>query len=314
MSARCSLVVNGRSLRVATGDTALEDALADGVIAPMQALHGASILGQAAPAAARRIPPRERRGEAVKLDLATGGPSLGFGETETPAASVRRSGSITEMTRLCPGIVQAIVSLVKPLDHEPGHQVELIAGHAPPVTVTPSLRVDGTCDLNEMVLHLPCEGGVFVGSLADTFQLGQTVTVKGPTGRGHYRRGGGRLVLIADEAGFAGIWAIARAARYIEPMREMSLVVGARDPLDLYMGEALDWLKATGIRQICRVADRHRQRPPDVRPGPLTAHVPPLRANDAVYVSGRPGTVGAVEVLAGSVGARCYPIPLDPML
>ena len=104
----------------------------------------------------------------------------------------------------------------------------------------------------------------------------------------------------------------AHAVRYIEPARDISLVVGARDPLDLYMREALDWLTATGVRQIVKVADRQRQRPPDVRPGPLTAHVPSLRANDVIHVSGRAGTVGAVEVLAGAVGARCYAIPLDP--
>ena len=311
MSARCSLVVNGKSVRVATGDTLLEDALADGVIAPTQALHGAALLGQGAAPSVRRVPGRERRAEAVRLDPVPAPPRLAQGEPDAHPSVAKRSGSITQMTRLCPGIVEAVVSLVKPLDYEPGHQVELSAG-GPPVTVTPTLRVDGSGELNELVLHLACEAGVFVGSLADTLQLGQPVTVKGPVGRGHYRRGGGRLVLVADEAGFAGIWAIARAARYIEPMRDLCLVVGARDPLDLYMHEALDWLKATGVRQIVKVADRHRQRPPDVRPGPLTAHVPMLRANDAVHVSGRAATVGAIEVLAGAVGARCHPIPLDP--
>ena len=37
MSARCSLVVNGKSVRIATGDTPLDAAVADGMIASAQA-------------------------------------------------------------------------------------------------------------------------------------------------------------------------------------------------------------------------------------------------------------------------------------
>ncbi len=312
MSAHLTLVVNGRPVRVGPGDTPLEDAVSEGMISPVQGLHGSTVLGQAAGPATRR-----RTGDEAHSPRPVALAEKGHGAAIKPAEASRhpaakRTGIVSELQRLCPGIVQAIVTLDKPLDHEPGHQVELTAGHHPPVTLTPTLRVDGSTELNEMVFHLACEAGVFVGSLADALQVGTPVTVKGPVGRGHYRRGGGRLVLVADEAGFAGIWAIARAARYIEPDREIHLFVGARDPLDLYMQDGLDWLRATGVARIVKVADRNRQRPPDVKPGPLTAHISMLRANDAVHVSGRPATVGAVEVLAAAVGARCYPIPLDP--
>ncbi|MFD0938365.1 ferredoxin--NAD(+) reductase, partial [Methylobacterium trifolii] len=47
MSARCSLVVNGKAVRVSTGDTPLEAALAEGMIAPTQGLHGTLLLRQA---------------------------------------------------------------------------------------------------------------------------------------------------------------------------------------------------------------------------------------------------------------------------
>ena len=74
------------------------------------------------------------------------------------------------------------------------------------------------------------------------------------------------------------------------------------------MRESLDWLRATGVGRIVLTADRSRQRPPDVRPGPLTAHLPSLRATDVVHVAGDSSTVGAVQVLAASVGARCHPV------
>ena len=51
MSARCSLVVNGKSVRVSTGDTPLEAALADGMIAPAPGLNGQ---GPVRPRAGRR--------------------------------------------------------------------------------------------------------------------------------------------------------------------------------------------------------------------------------------------------------------------
>ena len=315
MSARCSLVVNGRSVRVSTGDTSLDAAVADGVIAPTQAIHGTAMFGQAGGPLLRRSETRPHRAaEPAPLAILADAPSNLPVEQAAPLPVVRRPGSVTEIRRLAPGVLQAVVTLQKPLDHQPGQQVELSVAGWPPVVMTPSLRTDGSCELNELVFYLACEGGVIAGSLAGLLEVGTPVSVKGSFGRGLYRPGGGRLVLVADEIGFAGIWAIARAARYMETAREQAIVVGARDPLDLYMNESLDWLRATGVQRITLVADRHRQRPPEVRPGPLTAHVPQLRASDVVHVSGRAATVGAVEVLAATVGARCYAIPLDPTL
>lgn len=313
MNSRCSLFVNGKAVRVASGETPLEAAVAEGMIAPSSGIHGTALLGQGAAPAARRVPPRAQRANTVTLQ-APSSEQLGLLDGGEPLAIVRRTGSITEIVRLSPSVVQAVVTLANPLPYTPGHQVELHVPGCPPVTVTPSLRVDGSAELNELVLYLGCESGVIAGSLAGAIELGQPVSVRGPQGGGYYRAGGGRMVLVSDETGFAGIWAIARAARYIEPAREQNLVVGARDPLDLYMGPAIEWLRATGVPRIVLVADRNRQRPPEVRPGPLTAHIPMLRANDAVYVSGREATIGAVQVLAASVGARCYTIPLDATL
>ena len=74
MGARCSLVVNGRSVRVSTGDTPLEAALAEGMIAPLQAQPGNLLAGQglaqgsAAPSG-RRHPARRARAEALRPAL-----------------------------------------------------------------------------------------------------------------------------------------------------------------------------------------------------------------------------------------------------
>lgn len=308
MSARCSLVVNGRSVRVSTGETPLEAALAEGMIAPAQGVHGAG-LGQGPGSAGRRAPSRGRRPEAVKLSSPRAA-QIEAREAARTGPAARRTGDVARTSLLCPRASEVVVTLTRRLALDPGHQVVVTFGDLPPLTLAPTLRLEATTELDELVFHVLHEsaGGADFGPGA--LPPGLPVTVRGPVGRGQYRPGGGRLVLVAGETGFAPIWAIARAARYVEPAREMVLVVGARDPLDLYMRPALDWLRATGVGRIAMIADRSRQRPPDVRPGPLTAHVPSLRATDAVHVAGDAVTVGAVEVLAAAAGARCYPIPL----
>ena len=307
MSARCSLVVNGKSVRVSTGDTPLESALADGMIAPAQALHGASVPGQGGPAA-RRAKARRDRPDAVKLSLPAAPPIATAPDEPAPAVATR-TGTVTEVTSLAPRVVEVVVTLTRPMSLDPGAQVALALDGVGLRTLCPTLRVDGSAELNELVFHLARDDDGW--SLADSMPLDAEVKLRGPVGRGQYRPGGGRLVLVAAGCGFGPVWSIARAARYVEPAREVCLVVGARDPLDLYMRESLDWLRATGIGRIALVADRSRQRPPDVRPGPLSAHMPSLRSTDVVHVAGDGSTVGAVQVLAASVGARCYPVVID---
>lgn len=311
-SARCSLVVNGQTLRVSPGDTSLETALADGVIAPLQGLHGGLLMGQAGAPAGRRLAARARRAESPTVSVSEAAPLLH--PAKAPASPpVRRIGSVEAVTALGPRVLQLVVALERRLPFEPGDQVCVTLDGGRPVTLAPTLSVEGGAELNELVFHLRGECPEDLEALFGAVPVpGTPVKAKGPLGHGAYRPGGGRLVLVAAEIGFAGIWAIARAARYIEPAREICLVVGARDPLDLYMRPALEWLRATGVARITLAADRHRQRPPDVRPGPLTAHVPTLRTTDAVHASGCASTVGAVEVLAAAAGARFYPIPLPP--
>lgn len=313
MSARCSLVVNGKAVRISTGDTPVEAALAEGMIASGSGLHGANPFGQGSGPATRRGKPRSQRVEALMPALPRAA-AFAPAEPVKPVAPSRRTGTITQIRQLGPHVVEMVVTITRRLAFEPGHQVVVTVDGYAPLTLSPTLRIDGAAELNELVFHLPLDyaAGSLATALGDGVGLGTEVKVKGPTGRGYYRPGGGRLVLLAAETGFAPIWAIARAARYIEPARDVVMIAGARDPLDLYMRPSLDWLRATGIGRIVLVADRSRQRPPDVRPGPLSAHLPSLRTTDVVHVVGDASTVGAVEVLAAAAGARCYPVLLTP--
>ncbi len=310
MRARCSLVVNGRAVRCSPGDTPLEAAVAEGMIAPVPGLHGAHLLGQGAAPAMRRSQGRRAREAPAPLSEI---PESDSASARAPAPQERAKqqnlkGSVTEVRRLGPGILEVVATLSRRPLHEPGQAFTVTLPGLGARSLCPTLRVDGSAEINEAVFHIPrdAETGDPEGLI-----VGGEVKLKGPLGRSHYRPGGGRLVLAASGAGFGPIWAIARAARYIEPGRDMALSIGARDALDLYMRESLDWLRATGVGRIVLCTERGRQRPPDVRLGPVGAHLPQLRATDVIHVAGDIGTVGAVQALAGAVGARCYPIVVE---
>ena len=152
MSARCSLVVNGKSVRVSTGDTPLEAALADGMIA---ATPGAG--GQGAGPAPRRAQSRAHRGEAIKLSLPRAAaiePPSRLVLPSRPTAVQKRTGTVTEITALGPHTFQVVVTITRRLALEPGHGLDVTFENFAPVTLSPTLRVDGSAELNELVFHL----------------------------------------------------------------------------------------------------------------------------------------------------------------
>ncbi len=122
MRARCSLVVNGRAVRCSPGDTPLEAALAEGMIAPVPGLHGTHLLGQgAAPAARRSQGRRAREAPAPFAEVPESRP----GEAAPAPAPQERArqtlkGTVTQVRRLGPGILEVVATLTRRPLHEPG--------------------------------------------------------------------------------------------------------------------------------------------------------------------------------------------------
>ncbi|MGH1573669.1 hypothetical protein ACRAWG_27265 [Methylobacterium sp. P31] len=105
MGARCSLVINGRSVRVSTGDTPLEAALAEGMIAPLQVPQTGQVADQGSTApSGRRHSARRARAEALRPSL-PGAPIQGQEEAPPPpspsarAPSRRSVGSVPASSR-----------------------------------------------------------------------------------------------------------------------------------------------------------------------------------------------------------------------
>ncbi|ACA16795.1 oxidoreductase FAD/NAD(P)-binding domain protein [Methylobacterium sp. 4-46] len=298
---RCSLVVNGKTVRVATGDTPLDAALTAGVAAGHD-----GVVQDAVP----RLPQTGRTR-----------PRLGDGATRpipapSPLAALRaakRAGTVLSVAALSENVREVVITVSRPLDLKPGLAMEAAFAGFPARPLCPTQRLDGSTELNELVFHLRRDGPLGA-ALGGAVGPGHGVRLRGPVGGAAYRPGTGRLVLVSAETGFAPIWAIARAARYLEPDREMVLVAGARDADDLYMRPALAWLRATGIGQITLVASANRAGAPDIRPGPIPAHLPPLGPADCVYAAGVPDVVRAVERLSAAAGASCAAIPFLPAI
>ena len=124
------------------------------MIAPTQGLHGTGLLGQAAGPAARRAQARSHRAESVKLPLPRPQPSVTLPEVR-PAAAVQAHRHRDGIRPAHPARRRNSSSTVtRRLPLEPGHQVVLTLPGFPAVTLSPTLRVDGSAELNELVFHL----------------------------------------------------------------------------------------------------------------------------------------------------------------
>jgi NAD(P)H-flavin reductase/ferredoxin len=231
------------------------------------------------------------------------GPAV-FEFDEVPAPGKRR-GSVAAIEPLSDDIVQVTIGLEKRLPYLPGQYVKLAFRGYPARDFSPTLRHDGSGEIDELVFHIRREPtGRVSGRLGAGIAPGSDVVVAGPYGHAYHRLGTDRLVLVASGVGWAPIWAIARASVLREPGRPLVVVAGARRPENLYMRPALKWLREHGatVMLTCSGAESSV----DALIGRPTLHMPRLHAADTVYAAGSRGMVAAVAFLAQTAGATCY--------
>jgi 3-phenylpropionate/trans-cinnamate dioxygenase ferredoxin reductase subunit len=157
-------------------------------------------------------------------------------EFDEVPAEVRMRGNVVSLVDLTPDIVEVTIAFGKRLTYLPGQYVKVTFRGLPSRDYSPTLRADGSGDLNEIVLHIRREpGGTVSSELGRRIRPGSDVQVKGPFGHAYHRLAPGRLVLVSTGTGWAPIWAVARASRMREPDRPMVVVAGARHAANLYM-------------------------------------------------------------------------------
>jgi 3-phenylpropionate/trans-cinnamate dioxygenase ferredoxin reductase subunit len=311
MSSHGTIVVNGRQIRARIGQTLLEAALAARVVIPHDCATGQCNTCRV------RIYDGSVDAQGTEFEgtvLACRSRVIGNAivEYDEVPGEERRAGMVLSIEDLTPDIKQVVVGLESRLVYLPGQYVKVEFRGFPARDYSPTLRLDGSAELNELVLHIRREdGGIVSGALGNAIAVGHRVRTRGPFGSAYHRLGSGRLVLVSSGVGFAPNWAIARACRLREPGRPLVVIAGARRVHNLYMRPALDWLESHGAATIltcteATIADT------DIHLGRPTSHLPRLTPEDTVVACGAPGMVAAVELLAAAGGATCYADPFLP--
>lgn len=307
MTGAVSLVINGRRVAARAGQTLLDAGLASGRAIPHDCATGqcdtcrVRVYSGAVDDAGTRV------GDTVLACRARLMTETVIEFDEVPD-TVRRSGTVGSVVSLTPDIVEVTVRLRKPFAYLPGQYVRVTFPGCPPRDYSPTLRTDGSGELNELIFQIRrLNGGAVSSRLGQPIGAGSDVKVEGPFGHAFHRLGRGRLVVVAAGVGFAPAWAVARASRLREPERDVVVVAGTRHAHNLYMRPALEWLRERGTTTILTCSGANP--PEDARPGRPTQHLPLLTAQDTVITAGGPEMVAAVQFIAAAAGATCYADP-----
>lgn len=307
MAKQVSLVVNGAALTVARGDTLLEAALGAGIVIPHDCCTGQCETCRVRVHAGDVDAQGTRQGDAVLACQArvTGEAVLEF----DAVPEVRKlTATVADIRQISPDIVETTLLLARDFTYLPGQYVKCKFRGYPSRDYSPTLRTNGTGERNELILQIRRQpGGVVSPDLGTHIRPGHKVTLRGPFGSAFHRLDAGRIILVAAGTGWAPIWTIARAARYREPSREMIVIVGARDPRNLYMAESLTWLAETGVAKIMPTSSGGAAA--GILRGRPTDHLPELQPDDTVYVAGAPALVAAVQARCEAAGTVCHADP-----
>lgn len=311
MSKRVTLVINGKAVQAEPGATLLDAALGGNIVLPQDCCTGQC--------------------ETCRVDVVSGAcDPVGTQEQGTVLACQARvtqdceihfdpvpivmktGGEIKAIRDLGGEIVEVVIRTTRSVPYLPGQYVKVAFGAFPERDYSPSLTMEGLREHDEIVLHIRrMADGVVSAALGNTIRVGGRVKVRGPYGNAYLRRGSGRLVLISTGTGFSPLWSIAVAARLGQPKRPVVVIASARDPRNLYMRPAMEWLVQHGAEAAILAASGASPLPP-ARFGRASDFLPELEAEDTVYAAGEPNMIETVRHVALSAGAKFYADPFLP--
>lgn len=306
----CSLVINGHSVQANIGDTLVDAGLGGWKVIPHDCCSGQCETCRVTVVSGSVNDQGTADGNTVLACQATlqGNVEIQFDEVPPIAKS---AGILTEVTPLSPDVIEVVVTLSEAIEYFPGQYLNVKFSGFPGRDLSPSMRLDGTQNPKELVFQIRrYPGGLVSTQIGATIRPGHRVQIRGPFGQAFLREGTGRLVLVSGGTGWAPIWSIANAAKHSQPEREQVVIAGVREPADLYMRPALEWLRDSGVSNVVAVVET--DAPHSMVNGLPTQHLPALNEGDTVYVAGPLGLVDAVKATARSAGVRCYADPFLP--
>ncbi|OYU49532.1 MAG: ferredoxin [Rhizobiales bacterium PAR1] len=305
------LTINGKTINAPVGATLVDAALQGGVVLPQDCCTGqcgtcrVDVISGAVDAAGTA----ERNSVLACQARLQGDAEIHF----DPVPLVMKTGGIVTSVRDLAGeIVEVVVEVTKPVPYLPGQYVKVEFAGFPARDYSPTLTLDGLREINQLIFHIRrIDDGIVSAALGSGIVPGSKVKVRGPFGHAFLRQGEGRIVLISTGTGFAPSWSIAVAARLGQPYRPLVMIASARDPRNLYMRPALDWLTKQGVNDIVLTASGANPLPP-ARHGRATDFLPTLSPADTVFACGSPEMIEEVKRRALTAGAAFYANPFLP--
>jgi naphthalene 1,2-dioxygenase ferredoxin reductase component len=308
MGAKCSLTLNGSLFRASVGDTIVDAALKGGIVVPHDCCGGQCDTCRVTVVSGEieDFGTRERDTVLACQAILEGDVVIRFDQVPV---TVSRQGIVAAVSPLSPDIVEVVVQLNSPFAYLPGQYTKVAFAGFPSRDYSATIRLDGRQDDRELVFHIRrYDNSRVSAALGSAIAPGHQVKIRGPFGNAFLRSGPTRLVLVASSTGWAPIWSIAHAVSLTQPERPMVVVASAQAAHNLYMSEAVDWLRSRGVGDIV-LTHGGPANGGDYRTGFPTAHLPELGPLDTVYAAGAPEVVDAVKEIAEAAGARCYSDP-----
>lgn len=300
--------MNGRAIQAKVGETLLQAALRNNMVLPQECCTGQCGTCRVSVTSGSVDDVNTRINNTVLgcCALLEGDATITYDEVPT---HVKRTGKVIAINPISPEIYEIQIKLTQILNYLPGQYVNLTFNGFPGRDYSPTIFEDGTQDPLTLVFQIKrYEKGLVSSAIDSTIRIGHKLQLKGPFGQAFYRQGKGRLVLIASGTGWAPMWSIAQAAKQAEPMREIHIIIGARNAANLYMGNSLLWLAKHGVQNItiCASGEGFGGL---IQKGRPTDFIPELHSGDIIHAAGTPAMVKAVEILASNKGITLYADP-----
>lgn len=213
------------------------------------------------------------------------------------------SGEIAYLRDVSPEVVEVLIVPSSPVTILPGQYLNVSFDGFPARSLCPTVCLDDPSRADGIYFHIRrVKGGRVSAALGNDIAAGHRAKLIGPFGSAHLQPGlASRLVLVAEDTGFAPIWSIAAVALQEQPDRRIDLVVGAKGG-DFYMEPALRWLAGYPNVTVTFATSQDLSSPD----GSPADHLPDLLPDDVVHVAGPPATVHTVMRRAETAGAVCF--------
>jgi NAD(P)H-flavin reductase len=231
--------------------------------------------------------------------------------TENVPDTVSMPAQVVELTRLAADVIGVCLELPKPLPYLPGQYCKVQFRGFPARCYSPTFPLEGSPDDRLLRFHIrTVSDGLVSSALGKQIRIGHRVKVTGPLGTAFLRPNhSGGTVLVASGTGFAPMWAIAVAAIFERPERELIFVVSARKLQSMYMHQALCRLALFPNVTIIPVVSEPQSVSDAIRVGWPTDYLPELSPDDIVYAAGAPAMTKRVARIAKAAGAKCHTDP-----